>query len=90
MNTPNKVNYSDHLDDYLQRIMHEDIKEDDLDKLIKISEPIINISKLKLEQQKIHIEQTKILTNMLGSDTNLSEGLRNQLEKQFIQQPLIK
>ena len=58
-----KLNYNDHLDDLMERLMSEDISEEDMTKTLKIAKAVTDIAKIKMDEKKLKVDQFNALKN---------------------------
>ena len=80
-----KLNYNDHLDDLMERLMSEDISEEDMTKTLKIAKAVTDIAKIKMDEKKLKVDQFNALKNAgfvpmdLADDLGKSLGLQKKL-----------
>lgn len=55
-----KIELNDHLDDMIDRLMAEDISNDELEKVTKIAKSLTEIAKIKLAAESQMIESKKL------------------------------
>lgn len=55
-----KIELNDHLDDMIDRLMSEDISNDELEKITKIARSLTEIAKIKLSAESQIIESKKL------------------------------
>ncbi|MEE6129145.1 hypothetical protein V2E39_17220 [Chryseobacterium arthrosphaerae] len=52
----NKINFNDHLDDMMERLMNEDLSSDQLDLEIRRSKALCQIAEKKISDKKMALE----------------------------------
>ena len=76
-----KINFNDHLDDMMERLMNEDLSAEDLDIELKRSKALCQVADRKIEHNKTVILALKMVSNgdmkgeMLGEDLILKQQL---------------
>ena len=80
-----KINYSDHLDDLLERLMAEDIDGDELQKNLKVAKVVTDIAKVKVDEKKLKIEQFKALSDAGFVPLEIADDLKKQLGFKLIE-----
>jgi len=58
-----KVNFNDHLDDMMERLMNEDLTIEQLEIEVKRSKALCQIADKKIENNKLIIQAAKMLTD---------------------------
>lgn len=80
-----KINYNDHLDDLIDRLMSEDLTDEDLTKTLKISKAVSEIAKIKVDEKRVKVEQFTALKNAgfvplgLADDLQKSVGIEQKM-----------
>lgn len=80
-----KINYTDHLDDLLERLMAEDIDGDELQKTLKVAKVVTDIAKVKVDEKKLRIEQFKALSDAGFVPLEIADDLKKQLGFKLIE-----
>lgn len=58
-----KINFNDHLDDMMERLMSEDLTTEQLENEVRRSKAICHIASIKIENNKLMIQAAKMLTD---------------------------
>ena len=71
-----KVNFNDHLDDMMERLMNEDLTKEQLEIEVKRSKALCQIADKKIENNKLVIQAAKLISN-------------GDIDKKFINEELV-
>ena len=58
-----KLNFNDHLDDMMERLMNEDISQEQLEIEVKRSKALCQIADKKIADRKIMLQAMKMVSN---------------------------
>lgn len=58
-----KINFNDHLDDMMERLMNEDLTTEELDNEVRRSKARCQIAGKKIENNKLIIQAAKMISN---------------------------
>jgi len=58
-----KINFNDHLDDMMERLMNEDLTTEQLENEVRRSKALCQIADKKIENNKLIIQAAKMLSN---------------------------
>lgn len=58
-----KINFNDHLDDMMERLMNEDLKPEELELELKRSKALCQIADRKIEHNKTSLIALKMVSN---------------------------
>lgn len=75
-----KVNFNDHLDDMMQRLMDENLTPDQLELELKRSKALCQIADKKIEDKKVTVMALEAVGNMDFEKGIIPEPLKNLLQ----------
>lgn len=74
------LNFNDHLDDMMQRLMNEDLTPDQLELELKRSKALCQIADKKIEDKKVTVMALEAVGNIDFEKNNLPPQLKNLLQ----------
>lgn len=74
------LNFNDHLDDMMQRLMNEDLTPDQLELELKRSKALCQIADKKIEDKKVTVMALEAVGNIDFEKNNLPPHLKNLLQ----------
>lgn len=75
-----KINFNDHLDDMMERLMDENLSADQLELELKRSKALCQIADKKIEDKKITVMALEAVGNIDFEKNNLPPHLKNLLQ----------
>ena len=75
-----KVNFNDHLDDMMQRLMDENLTADQLELELKRSKALCQIADKKIEDKKVTVLALEAVGNMDFEKGIIPEPIKNLLQ----------
>ena len=75
-----KINFNDHIDDMMERLMNEDLSAEDLDKEIKRSKALCLLAEKKIEDRKVAVMAMQVVGNVDFDRSAIPTGIKNYLE----------
>ncbi len=75
-----KVNFNDHLDDMMQRLMDENLTPDQLELELKRSKALCQIADKKIEDKKVTVMALEAVGNMDFEKGIIPEPIKNLLQ----------